>query len=105
MKRISGLLMAVLMSGILMASETTTAGVRVGIRIGPPAPRREVVVVRTRPNAAWVAGHWYWHPRHAQYVWIDGRWIDGRPDYVWVDGHWKHTPFGWMYVEGHWRKI
>jgi hypothetical protein len=94
--------------GIMMASLVLPAhaGVRVGIgvRIGPPPPRHEVIVVRPHRNVVWVEGHWLWNARQAGYVWISGRWINARPGFVWVDGRWKNTRHGWTYKEGYWRK-
>lgn len=94
--------------GIMMASIVlpANAGVRagIGIRVGPPPTRHEVIVVRPHRNVVWVAGHWSWNARHARYVWISGRWIDTRPGFVWVDGRWGNTKHGWIYREGYWRR-
>jgi hypothetical protein len=50
----------------------------VGIDVGPPPPRQEVIVERSRPGP--------------DYVWIGGFW-DGAPGhYVWRAGHWDRPP-------------
>ena len=93
--------------GLLSFTDVASAGllVAIGVRIGPPPPRREVIVVRPTVNAVWVNGHWIWNGRLGKYVWVKGSWMGGRKDYVWVDGQWKNTPDGWIYVEGSWRRI
>ncbi|HTY57569.1 MAG TPA: hypothetical protein VMF59_02085 [Bacteroidota bacterium] len=93
------------LSGFIVASliaiaPAADAQVWVGLRTGPPPPRREVVVVR--PGYAWVHGFWGWD--HARYVWRPGRYVVARPGHYWVDGGWRHRHDGWAYREGHWRR-
>ncbi len=102
MKRIRLVLAALLLAGLALVTEPALAGgFFVGIRIAPPPPRHEVVVVRHRPGYVWVRGHWAWHPRWHRYVWMRGVWIPARRGYVWVDGCWTRTDDGWAYREGY----
>lgn len=96
------LISAVLLSA-MMIPDISQAGVRVYVRVAPPAPKRVVVVTRPhRPDAVWVAGHWQWNGK--RHVWIEGRYIDPRPGYVWVPSHWAHCKNGWYWVDGRWKK-
>jgi hypothetical protein len=80
-----------------------SANAQVYVRIGPPPPRREVIVPRPSPRHVWVAGYHRWDGN--AYVWEPGAWVvPPQPNYHhWVPGHWRQTPHGWVWVEGHWR--
>ncbi len=107
MKRFSMWFLTIITAGLISSASISYGGGRVvvGVKIAPPPPRHEVVVVRTRLNAVWVAAHWRWNTQSRKYVWFQGRWISARPGFVWVDGRWKNTRHGWVYIEGHWKKI
>lgn len=79
------------------------AGV-VWVRVGPPPPRREVVIERDRPGPEfiWISGYYRWDG--GAYGWVPGRW-ERRPHTraAWVPGRWYHEHRGWYWVEGHWR--
>ncbi len=77
--------------------------VGIGIQIGPPPIRHEVMTPRPTFAAEWVRGYWGWDPVVDKHVWVPGRWIAARPGYRWVDGGWKHGPRGWVWTEGRWR--
>ena len=81
-----------------------SANAQVVVRIGPPPPRREVIVERPSPRHIWVAGYHRWDGR--QYVWTPGTWVVPPQPYYhrWVAGHWRHAPGGWVFVEGHWAR-
>ena len=52
-----------MLAGILsltIFSCATGGGVLV-VRKAPPPPRHEVVVVKSKPGAVWVPGHWQWN--------------------------------------------
>jgi len=74
----------------------------VWVRIGPPEPRREVIVEQPGPEYFWIAGYYRWDG--GVYAWVPGRW-ERRPREraVWVSGRWYHERRGWYWVEGHWR--
>ena len=97
------LTVAALLSAMLFP-EFAQAGVRVYVRVAPPAPKTVVVKSRPhRPGAVWVAGYWKWNGK--RHVWIEGRYIDPWPGYVWMPGHWVHSKRGWYWVDGHWKKV
>ena len=76
----------------------------VGIRIGPPALRREVVYAAPFDHAVWMSGHWRWDDYNGRYVWIRGRWMREEPESAWVEGSWEHAPSGWFWHEGSWQR-
>ncbi|EFH10600.1 hypothetical protein HMPREF0731_3175, partial [Pseudoroseomonas cervicalis ATCC 49957] len=59
-------------------------------RPGPP-PRR---------GAVWQPGHWGW--LRGQYVWVPGRWVEGRRG-RWREGRWVERRGRWVWVEPGWR--
>ncbi len=74
-----------------------------GIRIGPPPPRREVIVVRPYRDAVWIPGYYRWIPRRHHYVWIHGYWVRRpHPHAVWVPGRWERRHDEWIFFEGRW---
>ena len=75
----------------------------IGIRVGPPPPRHDVIVAAPYPHGVWVRGHWFWNERTGRYVWTRGMWVHERPYNVWVDGSWHRGPRGWYWREGYWR--
>ena len=69
------------------------------VRVGPPAPRHEVVQA-PRHGWVWSPGYWDWRGRH--YRWVAGSWVRERPGYVysqptWVEegGHWHLVAAAW----------
>ena len=98
-------MMKILSTGLLgLALAVGSANAQIYVRIGPPPPRREVVVVRPGPQYVWVAGYHRWDGN--QYVWVPGAWVVPPQPYYrhWVAGHWRHERQGWVWVEGHWRR-
>ncbi len=78
------------------------AGGGVFIRFGPPAPRREVMVVRPGPRYVWMPGYYRW-ARH-RYVWVRGYWtVPPRPHAVWVPGYWAPRHGAYVWISGYWR--
>ncbi len=77
---------------------------RAVIRVGPPAPREEVIIAAPGPREQfiWDPGHWRWNG--AEYVWDGGHWIK-RPHAraEWVPAHWTQRHGQWVLIEGHWR--
>jgi len=99
--------LAVLLSLTGSLAFTATPGaaqvsVGVGVHIGPPAPRYEVVPASPGPRYFWRAGFWAWNG--SAYVWRPGAYVV-RPAWAtggWVPGHWVQRPAGWFWVRGHW---
>lgn len=87
-----------------LALALASANAQVVVRIGPPPPRREVIVTRPGAHHVWVAGYHRWDGR--QYVWTPGTWVVPPQPYYhrWVAGHWRRAPGGWVWVEGHWAR-
>ncbi|MGA8029572.1 MAG: hypothetical protein WB992_20715 [Bryobacteraceae bacterium] len=87
-----------------LALAVGSANAQIYVRIGPPPPRREVVVARPGPGYIWVAGYHRWDGN--AYVWVPGQWtLPPQPYYHrWVPGHWRRRSQGWFWVEGHWRR-
>jgi hypothetical protein len=81
-----------------------SAGTRVYVRIGPPAPVVETRVVAPGPHHVWVEGYHRWDG--AAYVWVPGRWaLPPAGFHTWVPGHWvHHGAEGYYWVDGHWRR-
>ena len=81
-----------------------SANAQVVVRIGPPPPRREVIVERPGPRYVWVAGYHRWDG--GNYVWTPGAWVVPPQPYYhrWVAGHWRRAHGGWVWVDGHWAR-
>ena len=93
-------LVVVLAGALIGAPAAASAAARVYVRVGPPAPRVERVVV-VRPGYVWTPGYYRWNGR--VYVWVAGRHvIPPRPHAVWVPGHWERKRRGWFWVAGTW---
>lgn len=93
---LTGLL--VLGAGATMYTPPAEARTFISVRVAPPPPRHERMVVR--PGYAWAPGYWRWNGR--RYVWASGRYMTSRPGLIWHPGHWAHRGGGWAYREGFW---
>ncbi len=97
---LAGTALLVAAVGVLPACATPRG--RVYVRIAPPPPIVETVVVAPGPGYVWVPGYYRWSG--TAYVWVPGAWVrPPRPRAVWVPGHWVHDRRGWFFVEGRWR--
>jgi hypothetical protein len=75
---------------------------RVYVRVGPPAPVVERVIVAPGPGYVWTPGYYRWDGR--SYLWVPGRHVLApRRNAVWVSGRWVRDRQGWYWVEGRWR--
>ena len=88
----------------LIPAAPAAAFTRVYVRVAPPAPVVETVVVRPSARHVWVAGYHRWDGR--AYVWVPGAWVVPPANHhAWVPGHWvHHGAEGWYWVDGHWRR-
>jgi hypothetical protein len=102
------LIKAVTMSALLALAAltpTTPAFAQVGfdIRIGPPAPRAEVIVPAPYPDGVWIAGYHRWDYATGAYIWVPGRWDHPpHPGWVWHGARYPHRGGRYGFVDGHW---
>ena len=88
-----------LFAGVLGMS---AMGAEVFVRIAPPRPVVETVVVRPGPGYVWIPEYHRWDG--AAYVWAPGRWeLPPRPRARWIAHRWVRRRGGWVFVEGRWR--
>lgn len=89
-----------------MISATPSFGqlyIGLGVRVGPPPPRHEVMTPRPHRGWVWVAGYYTWHKRGHRYVWTRGHWArPPRSNAVWIDGRWEQRKGEWVFVKGRW---
>lgn len=76
--------------------------VGVSVRVAPPPPRVERVVV-ARPGQVWIRGHWRWHG--GRYVWTGGYWTAARPGYRYVPARWVASGPDWRFHAGYWVRV
>ncbi len=70
----------------------------------PPPPEK---AEGTRPEAPgfgyiWVAG--YWDYLDGNYIWRDGRWVQGKPDYEYVRARYEYDGKAWVFHRPHWKR-
>lgn len=99
----AGLAAALLLSTV--GIQSASAGVTVGIRIGPSGPPPLVVERpwrRPHPSAVWIPGHYHWV--HGRYVWYNGYYTyPPRAEAVWVPDCYENRGGTYFYIRGHWR--
>ena len=72
------------------------------IRVGPPAPRYEVVPA-ARAGHVWVRGHYQWSGN--QYAWVPGHFVTARAGYVYREPQWVQRSNGtWFMVGNTWER-
>lgn len=90
-----------LISLTAVAIAASPAKSQVYVKMAPPAPPHEVVVVRPGAAYVWTPGFQVW--RDGRYVWVPGRWVlPPSGMHAWVPGRWVASPRGWYWVPGHW---
>lgn len=52
----------------------------------------------------WVAG--YWDYLDGNFIWREGRWVQGKPDYEYVRARYQFDPQGktWVFYRPHWKR-
>ena len=75
----------------------------VPVNSAPPPEKAE----GTRPEAPgygyiWVAG--YWDYLDGNYIWRDGRWVQGKPDYEYVRARYEYDGKAWVFHRPHWKR-
>ena len=87
---------------VALALSVGASAAEVYVRIGPPHPRREVIVARPGPAYVWTPG--YYAHDGTRYNWVAGTWVLPPHRHAhWVPGHWRHRAAGYYWVPGHWR--
>ena len=103
-RQVARVLTSAIVFTVMIATSSACAAPRgrVYVRVGPPAPVVERVVVAPGPGYVWTPGFYRWDGR--AYAWVPGRYVlPPRARAVWVPGHWTRERHGWFWVEGHWR--
>lgn len=78
-----------------------SAQVSVDVRVGPPAPRYEVVPA-PRAGYVWTPGYWDW--RAGRHYWVNGTWARERPGYVYTEPRWVNDGGRWVLYRGAWAR-
>src|SRR5712671_481165 len=82
---------------------TTTGPAReVLVTQAPPPVRVETQTVAPGPGYLWTSGYWRWTGTTYVWV-PGTYVLRPRPAAVWVVGHWMRRPGGWAYTPGHWQ--
>jgi hypothetical protein len=68
----------------------------------PPADKTEDKPASPGFGYIWVSG--YWDYIGGQYVWRNGRWVQGKPDYEYVRARYEYDGKGWTFHRPHWKK-
>jgi hypothetical protein len=102
------LCVAVAGCGTLSSSSQNSSGdaknqVTIQVNSAPPAEKAET----SRPAAPgfgyiWVGG--YWDYLDGNYIWRDGRWVQGKPDYEYVRARYEFDGKGWLFHRPHWKR-
>jgi len=98
----SSIVLVVLAGATVSTPAVLSAAPRVYVRVGPPPPVIERIVVAPRRGQVWTPGFYRWDGR--AYLWVSGRYvIPPRPRAVWVPGHWVRERRGWFWIPPTWR--
>jgi hypothetical protein len=89
--------------GLLAIASPAFSQVHLNINIGPPPPRREVIVVAPYPGAMWVPGYHVYSAPASGYVWVPGSWQrPPREQVVWIQPRYVRQGDHYDYYEGRW---
>jgi hypothetical protein len=90
-----------LFSGLVAFAAPAFAQIHLSIRLGPPPPRREVVVSAPYPGAIWVPGFYEYDNG---YVWRPGRWQAApAPGQRWIAPRYVRHGDHYDYYAGQWK--
>ncbi len=91
----------------LISSESSSGDTKnaltVQVNAAPPAEKEEA----SKPSAPgygfiWVSG--YWDYLDGNYVWRDGRWVQGKSDYEYVRASYANEGGSWVFHRPHWKR-
>ncbi|MEO8081634.1 MAG: hypothetical protein ABI641_13965 [Caldimonas sp.] len=83
------------------SAPASSAPVSFDIRVGPPAPRYEVVPAPRR-GYIWTPGYWDW--RRNRHHWVAGTWARDRPGYLYTQPTWVENGGHWRLQRGAWAR-
>jgi hypothetical protein len=95
------LLAVCIATGSIATLSATPASADVYVRVGPPAPRHEVVPV-VQPGWVWQPGYWNWNGH--RYVWVRGHRIRAHRGAHWAPHHWVEDGGRWRMERGRWER-
>jgi hypothetical protein len=73
----------------------------VEVDVAPPPPPA-VEIPPPRAGFVWAPGYYNWNGH--QHVWVEGRFIAGRPGYHWAPDHWEQHNGRYRFAKGHWER-
>ncbi|HET6400031.1 MAG TPA: hypothetical protein VFH95_01400 [Candidatus Kapabacteria bacterium] len=98
------LIKAITICGFVAIAAPAFAQVSFNIRIGPPPPRREVIVAAPFPGAIWVPGYYVFDYAVNQYRWVPGVWQrPPQPGVIWVAPRYIRHGRRYGFMAGHWQ--
>ena len=90
-------------TAVLACTTPAMAQVSLDIHIGPPPPRREVIIAAPDPTYVWVGGYQRYDRDRNNYVWVPGAWQrPPRENVRWVQPRYVHNGDHYNYQEGKW---
>ena len=84
-----------------MSTSAFAGPVNIDVRVGPPAPRYEVVPA-ARPGYVWTSGYWGW--RGNRHYWVPGTYVVERRGYVYSQPQWVNNGGRWHLNRGAWAR-
>lgn len=96
-------LKSIVFSGLVALAVPAFAQIHLSINIGPPPPRREVIVEAPRVGVVWIPGYYVYDRSEENYIWTPGRWeAPPAPRQVWVAPRYVRRGDSYDYYEGRW---
>ena len=100
----NNLIKVVSLCGLMAFATPAFAQISFNIRIGPPPPRREVIVAAPYEGAIWVAGYNQYDYDNNHYRWVPGSWQrPPREGAAWVQPRYARRGGRYGFVAGHWQ--
>ena len=97
----SKLIVAIAFAGATAAVPfASAADFNVELNVAPPPPRVESMPPAPGEGYVWAPGYWNWSGN--QYVWSEGRYVQGRRGEHWVPDRWNEHEGRYRFERGHW---
>src|SRR5262245_27659857 len=106
--RSGGLVLALLVFGgagcaaLSGSTGETRNALTLQVHAQPPADKTETRTPSPGFGYIWVSG--YWDYLDGNFIWRDGRWVQGRPDYEYVRARYEFDGNAWLFHRPHWKK-